>query len=191
MDLKTILGAASFLISFGALVIYLNNVYFGRVRPHLFTWLVWSLAAGIVAAGQYAKGAGSGMWLTAGICFFSFLRVIAAVTHGERRITRGDWICLGLCLAALALWPLLEDPVYSVSLLTVLDFAAFLPTFRKSWRKPEEEDATSFFLFGCSMTCSMLAIENYNLTTLIYPAVGAASCWAFWVMLLLRRRACA
>lgn len=189
MDFKFILGIIPVIISAANLFIYMKSVYFGTTRPHLFTWLVWGLVGGIAAAGQYVEGAGSGMWLTAAISLFAFIRVIAAITHGEKRVTRLDWTCLIICLFAILIWMVLQSPLYSVVTVTLVDLIAFVPTYRKSWNRPGEEHAFSYFLFGCTALMSIAAIENYNVTTVIYPLSILLSCWAFVGMLFVRRRA--
>lgn len=189
MDLKFVLGIIPVIISAVNLFIYMKSVYFGTTRPHLFTWLIWGLVGAIAAAGQYVEGAGSGMWLTAAISLFAFVRVIAAVTHGEKRVTRMDWACLIVCLFAILVWMVMQNPLYSVVTVTLVDLVAFVPTYRKSWNKPGEEHAFSYFLFGCSALMSIIAIENYNITTVIYPLSILLSCWGFVGMLFIRRKA--
>ncbi len=49
----------------GALPYVAGNMR-GRVRPHLFTWLVWALVAAVNAAGQIGEAAEPGAWITRG-----------------------------------------------------------------------------------------------------------------------------
>lgn len=189
IEFKQILGLLPVLISAGTLLIYLKSVYFGKTRPHLFTWLIWGLVGAIAAAGQYVEGAGSGMWLTAAISVFAFIRCIAALTHGEKGVTMAVWLCLLACLAAVIVWPLVNNPFWSVLMVTLIDLVAFVPTWRKSWNKPGEEHAGSYVLFGFTALLSIIAMENYNATTVLYPLSILLSCWAFVGMLMIRRKA--
>jgi hypothetical protein len=45
---------------------YIRDAFTHRVKPHPFTWLVWTIVSAIVFFGQLAKGAGIGA-LPAGV----------------------------------------------------------------------------------------------------------------------------
>lgn len=188
-DFKTIMGILPVIISGLNLVYYLYTVYYGRTRPHIFSWIIWTIVASIAAAGQIVKGAGSGAWITIAIAVFAFIRVVACLTHGEKSITRSDTYCLIACLFALVLWGITNDPLLSVIVVTIVDAVGIYPTWRKSWHKPYEENALSYFLFGVTSAMGLAATENYNLTTMIFPGVIIWVCWGFAAFLVWRRKA--
>lgn len=188
MDTKTLIGILPVIISTINFALYMYSVYFGKTRPHLFSWLIWGIVAAIAAAGQYVEGAGSGGWISIAISVYSFIRVIACITHGEKKITRSDWACLFACLIAIVIWVLLKDPMISVILVSLIDAVGIIPTARKSWMKPEQENAFSYFLFGVTSFLGLIALENYNVTTIFYPATVTIICWGFYAFLLIRKK---
>ncbi|WP_284256743.1 hypothetical protein, partial [Klebsiella pneumoniae] len=54
----SIFGAIGTAVSLLAAIPYAFAIYRRTVRPHLFTWLVWSVVTAIAAAGQFVAGAG-------------------------------------------------------------------------------------------------------------------------------------
>ena len=107
-----------------------------KIRPHMFSWVVWGTVNAITFFAQASRGAGFGAWATgfsAGGCLS--VALLAGI-YGERKITRGDWVAFLSSLAAIPLWYVTKDPLWSVILLTGISAVAFYPTVRKSWRKP-------------------------------------------------------
>ncbi len=69
----SIFGVIGTTVSLLAAIPYALAIYRRRVRPHLFTWLVWSVVTAIAAAGQFVAGAGPSAWCTAAIAVTCFL----------------------------------------------------------------------------------------------------------------------
>jgi hypothetical protein len=72
--------------------------------------------------------------------------------------------------------------------LTVTDLLAFYPTFRKSYHKPHEEGAFPFFMNALKFMLSLLALENFTLTTALFPGMVTIVNFFFVGLLLWRRR---
>lgn len=87
----SIFGVIGTAVSLLAAIPYALAIYRRTVRPHLFTWLVWSVVTAIAAAGQFVAGAGPSAWCTAAIAVTCFLTLVASIFRGERGWTRVDW----------------------------------------------------------------------------------------------------
>lgn len=158
------------------------------IRPHLFSWFIWGIITVIAAAAQAIKGAGPGNWATiytAGVCF---VFAAMALKYGERNITRSDWIALILAFLAIPLWLITGDPVWSVIWACVIDALGFYPTMRKSWHKPNEENIRPYFLANIKFLLGLVALDSYNLTTMLYPSFCVFINFVFIGMLNLRRQ---
>lgn len=187
-DWRTGLAALSVLVGFLGNIDYWRAIRCGRIKPHLFTWLIWGMITTLVAVAQEVKGAGAGNWAmitTAGICF---LFAWYAWRQGEKQITRGDWICLLLAFAAIPLWGLTGDPIWSVICVCVIDLLGFYPTARKSWGKPWEEKIRPYLLANLKFFLGLLALAAHNPTTMLYPIFIIAANTAFIMLLVSRRR---
>lgn len=187
-DTKTILGLLAVLMTIWAHIPYLLQTLRGTNKPHVFTWVIWTLLTGIAFAAQLTGQAGAGAWATGVTCVICLIITIAAIKHGEKDITRSDWAMFLLGLAAIPLWLATSDPVWSIWLVTLIDCSAFYPTFRKSWLKPHEENS---FMYGFNIprhVMTLAAISNFSLVTALYPAALLAMNVIMYVMLKLRRQ---
>lgn len=176
------------LIGFYAYYPYLRDIFRGRTHPHIFTWAIWTILMTIGFAAQMAEKAGPGAWVTGLFAILNALVLILALKYGERGITRGDRVMLGVSLLAIPLWLLTQNPLWSVILISLIDVVAFIPTFRKSWSKPHEETLETYVLIGISFLISLFALEKVALTTVLYPGVLIAVNLAFIAMVAVRRQ---
>lgn len=80
----SIFGVIGSAVSLLAAIPYGLAIFRRAVRPHLFTWLIWSVVTAIAAAGQWVAGAGPSAWCTAAIAATCFLTFVASLFRGER-----------------------------------------------------------------------------------------------------------
>lgn len=186
-DYKIILGVIAAAMTVWAHIPYLIHTIKGTNKPHIFTWVIWTVLTGIAACAMAAGGAGAGGWVT----FFTAAMCVAitftALRNGEKNITKSDWIMFLAGLTAIPIWVVTDNPVYSVWIITLIDLAAIYPTFRKSWIKPDEENS---FMYGLNVprhAIGLLAMNHYSVTTSLYPAVLVLMNLGMYVMLKLRR----
>jgi hypothetical protein len=64
----------------------------------------------------------------------------------------------------------------------------FYPTFRKSFHKPHEENALSYWLNAVKWLLSIFALKTFSLTTALYPISWVLMNSLFLLMLHWRRR---
>ena len=184
-----VLGTASLAVCAAGSVPYAISAVRGRTRPHVFTWFTWGLLNGIIFLAQGAGGAGPGRWAAAFGCVVSFIVAFLGLTRGERHITRSDWFAFLLAMAIIPLWYVTRNPLYAVLQATFIDALAYYPTFRKSWTKPDEESAKSYFIFALGWVVSLTATDTYNFTTTITGVSSALANSCLVAMLLSRRKA--
>jgi len=186
-----IFGALSIVLMLFSRVGYFADIFRGRTRPHVFSWFIWGTISSIGFAAQVAEGAGPGSWARAFGSFTCFLLVIISYFKGEKEITRSDWVTLAVALSAIPLWVLTKTPFWSVLIVCFIDTIGYLPTLRKSWHKPQDELAVSYFFSCLGAALSLLAIREYTPSTWLYPLVLTFSNGGMWLFLLARRRAIA
>ncbi|PIU20284.1 MAG: hypothetical protein COT18_03045 [Elusimicrobia bacterium CG08_land_8_20_14_0_20_59_10] len=152
-------------------LIYFNSIFKGVTRPHAFSWLIWTALSGIGFAAQFTQGAGPGSWARGFSAVTCAMLAVLGYYRGEKNITRGDWAALLVALGTIPLWLAARTPVWSVMILCVIDTIGYLPTVRKSWNKPYSEASVTYFIASACALASLFAIEQYNLSTWLYPAV--------------------
>lgn len=187
-EYKIILGSLSVVISFVGYAIYFRQIFFGKIKPHVFSWFIWSILTGIVFVAQVVEGGGPGTWVTGVGSLICFTVFIAALFKGERKFVKLDWIFLISALLSLLLWWITKQPVLSVILITISDAFGTLLTIHKSYHKPFEESVTLFTFNSIKATVSLFALESYVLATWLYPAYLVLGNGLIVLMLLVRRR---
>ena len=119
------------------------------------------------------------------------IAVLAHLKRGDTAITRWDWIFFVMALSSLPFWYYTEDPLWAVIILTVVDTLGFGPTIRRTYHHPHSESLMFYSLFTTRNLISIFALETYSVTTILFPAVVAATCLLFVVMAMIRRRSLA
>lgn len=188
MDTKLILASIAIVMTLVGYSFYFRDIFAGKTKPHAYSWLVWALLTAIAFAGQLHDNGGAGAWVTGVTAAISFIIFFLAIKRGEKNVTRSDKINLAAALLAILPWLLIGDPLFSVILITIIDFLGFLPTIRKSWHKPHEETLIHYVLAGLKFVLAILALDIYTLTTWLYPASLVAANLFFVIMLISRRK---
>lgn len=188
---REILSGAAILLTLASYAPYLRAIVRGRTRPHLFSWLIWSLATVTVFVAQRVAGGGPGAWPTgvSGVLTLT-IAVLAWWKRADTQVTRMDAWFLIAAVVSLPAWWFTADPLAAVLILTGVELAGFGPTLRKAYHLPHEENLAFFGLFALRNTLSILALEHRSLTTVLFPAVSGLACLAL-VLLIAGRRATA
>lgn len=167
---KQALAAFGALIDIIGIFAYIRGIFCGSVRPHFFSWLIWTVIMSTGYCAQVADGGGAGSWVlgtgavtTAVVCILSWFK-------GERRGTGFDWLFFLLASSGIPLWIITKDPLLSVFLVSGIDLLAHGPTLRKCFLKPETELAFTWILGVVKFSLSLLALEHYSLQTTLYPS---------------------
>lgn len=188
MYIKELLAILATVLTIAAFVPYFRDIVRNKVKPHVFTWLVWSICTFTVFFAQLSAKGGVGAWpigvsalLTSGVAVLAFLK------RSDITIVRVDWIFLGMAMLALAAWYLTSDPTASVIILTVVDLCGFAPTLRKAYKDPHSESVPFYALFMLRNLVVVGALENYSVATAFFPAAIAAVCGMLIVMIWIRR----
>lgn len=186
-DTKILMAcAAIFLVTLSYLP-YLLAIYRGTNRPHLFSWLIWTLVTIVVVAAQLSGNAGPATLVTATTCFLCALITYLAFKQGEKNITFSDWVMLGASLTAIPVWIMTSDPFWSVVIVTAINTAAYIPTFRKAWRKPFEEHILMYAINIPRHMLTIAATQVYSFTNLLYPVSVVLACILLFGSLQYRR----
>ncbi|KVL84802.1 hypothetical protein [Burkholderia stagnalis] len=184
----SIFGVVGSAVSLLAAIPYGLAIFRRAVRPHLFTWLIWSVVTAIAAAGQWAAGAGPSAWCTAAIAATCFLTFVASIFRGERGWTLSDWVFLGAALSAIPVWVLTKDPTASICLVTLIELAGLGPTVRKTFRDPWSESLVYFALCIVKYALAVLALRTWSVAVAFYPIVNIAASIGVCMLMIVRRR---
>lgn len=168
MDYKLFFGVLATILWIFAALPYFRDIFKKKTKPHIYSWLVWSIIQGIGVLAMIKGGASFGalaLGIGALFCFFTFL---LSFKYGTKNITKVDTILLIAALLTIVYWVAQKDPLVSVVLVTIIDFIAFVPTYRKTYLAPHSETLSSYVFDVISNISAIMAIAVYSLTTTLY-----------------------
>lgn len=186
---KEVVSAIAIVITFVAFVPYIREIVSGSTRPHVFSWLIWGLTTFVVFLAQLEGEGGVGAWpigISGSVTIF--IALLAYVKRADITITKIDWLFFVFAMSSLPLWYFTSDPLWAVVVLTTVDVLGFGPTIRKAYTAPHSESLPFFALLAARNALVIIALENYSLTTVLFPAVIAVACLALITMVGYRRR---
>jgi len=167
---------------------YIRSIQKGETKPHYFSWVIWGLTTTLSSFTQLADSGGVGaysVFIAGIICFY-----IAYLAYQQKRdyiIDRGDWITFYVALGSLVVWYITSNPLWTALILTMVDSIGFIPTFKKSYNYPWEEHIGFYLLISVKNLFSIVAMENYTITTTIFLwVINILS--VFFIFFLLWRR---
>lgn len=164
------LGFIAALLAAGNAFVYIRDIFAGNTRPHIYTWLIWTILTAIGFLGQIKGGAGAGAWATGVSLILCVVILALSVKYGTNDITNLDRLCLFLAILSIIPWVLTQNAVLSVILATIADIVGFIPTMRKTWNAPKSESVESMYLDALKHTLAIASLQNYSLLTWFNPA---------------------
>jgi hypothetical protein len=188
MDYKIIVGGLAVVLGILAYLPYFKSIFYGRTKPHMFSWFVWFLIQGIAFFVQTLTGAGPGAWVTGLTSVMCLSVFIISLSRGEKNITAIDKVSFTGALLGISFWVITKNPLSAVIFVSIADFLGFVPTFRKSYFKPFEEATTIYALYVLVWALSLSALSSYNLTTVLYPASLLLTNGSFALMSIIRKK---
>lgn len=171
MDIKLIFAIISSLITIIGYGIYILDIFKKKTEPHLYTWLIWTILPIIGVLSQFKDNSGYGSWGLITGCFFCTIIFLLSFKYGTKNITKFDVFCLITSLFAIFIYLNIQNPIWSIITVSIIDFIGFLPTFRKAYLEPLSETPLTFGAMGTSHLLSLFALQNYTFTTIFYLAV--------------------
>jgi len=188
MDFKTIISFIAIILIFAGYFPYLRDTIRGKTRPHVFSYLLWTLITFIIFALQIKSGGGIGSWITFVLGFVIFVTFLISLKNGKRDIKKIDYLFLILTLLSIPLWLLAKQPVLSAILPSTVDMLAFAPAVRKSWVDPWSETLSLYTITALRHGLAIVALVQINIVTALFPATWTIANLLFAIMLVYRRK---
>ena len=186
---KQLLSILAILVTFIAYFPYIRGILQGRIKPHVFSWVIWGATTSIVFLVAVAADGGAGAWpIGVSGAVTIIIAALAWLNRADNSITRIDWVFFIAAMSSLPFWYFTSNPLWAVIILTTVDILGFGPTFRKVYSHPFEEPPLFYSLFMLQYIIVILALESYSLTTVLFPAAIAVACLLIIILILYRRR---
>ncbi len=186
--MQKVFAGLSLLMGFSTFAPYFVGMARGTARPHIFSWITWSLVTGIGFIISLSHGGGAGALIFGMQSLLCMVVAIYAAFKGEKHITTLDRIAFGGALAVTLMYIFTQQALLAAFLATIIDLLGYIPTFRKSYALPSNEPALTYTFSGMSFLFSLFALQEWSFTTAFYPLVLVFSNASLVVFLLIRRR---
>jgi len=165
---------------------YFRDVLSKKVRPHPYTWLVWTIVSGVTFFGQVAKGAGIGALPTGVAELFTLLIFLFSLQYGFKHVTKTDTYFLIFALLGIIPWIIFKDPTLSVIIVVTIDLIAFFPTLRKTWLRPATETPALYSMNVARHVFTLFSLQAYNIATTLH-SIAMIITNSFMTLLILRK----
>ena len=173
--MKATIAIVASLLAIVGNVPYLHDIVTRKVKPHPYTWFVWSIVSCTIFFGQIAKGAGVVAIPTAASEIFTIIIFFFSLQYGFKKINHIDTIFLIIALLGFIPWIITKDPTMSVIVAVSVDLVAFMPTIRKTWKNPETETGLLYSMNVLRHILMLFSLEAYNIATTLHSIAMIAS----------------
>lgn len=187
MNYKIIFGLISTVIGVISFLPYLKDIFARKTKPHIYTWLIWSIIQGVGVVAMIMGGAGAGSWALIIGTIFVFFIFLLSFKYGTKNITKFDTVCLIAAIITIIIWIIQKDPLISVILVCIIDFTGFILTYKKIYKEPGSETTSLYFMYALSNMFALLAMNQYTIITSLYTTFLLCAN-SFCVLLLVVRR---
>jgi hypothetical protein len=172
INIKVIAAVLATGIALVAYIPYLMDMFKGKNKPHLYTWISIFLVTSVVAYIQLIGGAGIGaiptilgVGVDAVILYYCF-------RFGTKDVVFMDKVCLTISILGVIIYAAFNSkPVLSLAVVTAAEIISFFPTFRKTRNDPYSESLPSYYLLMLKLSLILVALEKYNLLTVSYSVL--------------------
>lgn len=168
-ELSAWAGGIAAVVGVVAAVVYLRAIFGGRTRPNRATWWILAVVGMLIAASYYSAGARHTLWLALIYALIPLSVAIVSVKHGEGGCGRFDLACLLAAGISVVLWCLSQTAVITLLINLMIDFVGLLPTIRKSYLRPENENRAAWTLALVASVMSLFAVEQWKFAIAVYP----------------------
>jgi len=168
MDIKLIFAIIASAITVTAYFPYFKDIFSLKTKPHVYTWLIWTITQSVALLGLiYGKAGWGSLSLLIGTVFVFFI-FLFSLKYGTRDITKFDTAILIISLLSVVVWFQVHNYLLAVFIATATDVLGYVPSFRKSYHDPRSETVITWVLFGLANLFALLALSRYNLLTITY-----------------------
>ncbi len=171
MIMKETIAIVAGVIAIIGNVPYLRDVIRKRVKPHPYTWFIWSIVSAVTFFGALQKGAGIGALPIAASEIFTVIIFFFSLQYGFKGIVRKDTYLLIIALLGLIPWAITKDPTISVVIVVLIDLIAFIPTIRKTAKNPETETPILYSMNVVRHIMILFSLGAYNIVTMLHSII--------------------
>lgn len=163
------IGILAGLISFIAFFPYIISTIKGKTKPNRATWWIWSWVGILVFLSYKESGAQETLWVAISYFIAPLVTALLSIKYGVGGWTRFDISCLAGSVAGTVIWYISQSATTALMLFLTIDLFGSLPTVRKTYFHPEQEDKLAWSLMVAANLLNIFAAEQFSFSIIIYP----------------------
>ncbi len=186
--MKQTLGIITIFLALIGYIPYLRDTFAGKTKPHVVSWFLWTIVSFLAFGLQWSKGAGAGAYANFAMGLICLILFVKSFKTGTKNIVTADVISFVMAVVAIFLWLVIDQPVWSIILVVLIDIFSFVPTFIKSWDKPWQETLFTWVLSIIRQLLVLISLQSFNFVTALFPLYAFVANILFCGELVYRRR---
>lgn len=150
-------------------ILYIRSIIRKETKPHAFSWIIRGIMTGTWFFAQRTETDSLGIWIlgisfivTMGIGIYSWFAYKHIIKKTDRRY-------FAAAIAWLIIRYITKTPFWSVIIISITDFLAFLPTFRKIYDDPYSEYLPLYALASLKFIFALISIGTFTIVGWLYP----------------------
>ncbi len=150
---------------------YIKSILQGDTKPHIYTNIIWVILMGIGFILQIKNGGGPGAWMLGLTATSNVFILFLAFKYWTKDITKFDRILFIWALLCIPIYLFVDNKLYSLLLVILIDILWYIPTLRKTLKAPFSENLSAWNIWTLKIIISIPALIQYNIFTLFYPII--------------------
>jgi hypothetical protein len=150
---------------------YVVDTVRGRTQPNRVTWLMWAAAPLLAFAVEINDGVGLQALMTFMVGFGPLVVFVASFVNKRSVWELGpfDYACGGLAAAGIVGWLATRQGLVALTASLVADAVAGIPTFVKSWSRPETESFSAYAGAAVNAVITLLTVRRFTAPVAAFP----------------------
>ena len=169
------LGIIAGAIALTAFIPFIAAIVKGTAKPSIVTWTTWTIVNILLLKSYYDSGAHNTLWLPLAFLTGDMFICLLSFRYGEKLITNLDKVVIVLVainILSILIFSYNKDVVLALSVATLI--IGGLPTIRKSWLRPQNENKLVWSIFGLAAVVNLFSIEDWSKIEIIAHPLYAA-----------------
>lgn len=167
--MQALLGFAALILNLAGYFPYIRDILQKKVKPHPYTWAIWTILTFIVAFNQIENGGGySNLFLISTTILVGFVFILS-LRFGMEGASAIDRTCLLLAAFLLFYWLISKDTHFSTIYAVIIDCFGAIPTLIKTYHHPKTETYTVWLLAALAGLLTAFSVPRLDWILFIYP----------------------
>lgn len=167
--MQAVLGVSALLLNIIGYIPYIRDIFRKIVKPHPYTWAIWTILTSIAAINQVLNAGGYSSLFFISTALLVLLVFILSLRFGIGGASKIDRLCLLLAAILFVYWVTSKDTHISTVFAVIIDGIGAIPTVIKVYHHPESETYIQWTFAGIAGLLTMLAVPRLDWILLIYP----------------------